>query len=377
MQSIFWLSIFFVFYAYFGYPVLLLILNRMSRGLSYRTRAYPQNLSVSMIIPVHNEEVVIAQKLDNCTQLDFHGSLQFVIVSDGSTDKTAEIIRDYKSLSNITFIELSERKGKANALNAGLEAATGDIVVFNDASIMLDPQAVTEIVRPFVEESVGCVSGEDIIEGGSGEGLYGRYELFLRRQESYSGSIVGASGSLYAQRRAIIDPFIEGVAPDFYSVLNTIEHGYRAISISESFGYMKAAESHKDEFNRKVRTFIRGITALFKKIRLMNPFKYPRFSLYLVSHKLIRWLVPFFLITILVSNMGLLDQDFYLIVLALQLIFYAAAAIGASSESVASRWPLIKIPLFFVAVNLSILKAWYKYLSGTRQEIWTPTKRSQ
>ncbi|MET0026768.1 MAG: glycosyltransferase [Candidatus Thiodiazotropha sp.] len=377
MQSIFWLSMFFVFYAYFGYPVLLLVINKMSKGLTYRTRAYPDHLSVSMIIPVHNEEEVIAQKLENCAQLVFPGSLQFVFVSDGSSDNTVEIIKGYNKLSNLTFLELKERKGKANALNAGLQAATGDVVVFNDASIMLDPQAVTEIVRPFVEESVGCVSGEDLIEGGSGEGLYGRYELFLRRQESYSGSIVGASGSLYAQRREIIDPFIEGVAPDFYSVLNTIEHGYRAISISESFGYMKAAESHRDEFNRKVRTFIRGITALFKKAGLMNPLRYPRFSLYLISHKLIRWLVPFFLLAIFISNLGLLDQNLYFVLFLLQLLFYTAAAVGAYNESAANRWPLVKIPLFFVAVNLSILKAWYKYLSGTRQEIWTPTKRSQ
>jgi cellulose synthase/poly-beta-1,6-N-acetylglucosamine synthase-like glycosyltransferase len=376
MQSIFWLSLFFVFYAYFGYPVLLMLINRLSSGLNYRGKPFPDQLSVSMIIPVHNEEDVIASKLDNCAQLIFSGNLQFVLVSDGSTDNTSNIVHEYKGLGNITFLELKERKGKANALNAGLGVATGDIVVFNDASIMLDPQAITEIVRPFVEDIVGCVSGEDIIEGGSGEGLYGRYELFLRRQESYSGSIVGASGSLYAQRRGIIDPFIEGVAPDFYSVLNTVEHGYRAISISESFGYMKAAESHKDEFNRKVRTFIRGITALFKKARLMNPFRYPRFSLYLVSHKLIRWLVPFFLLAALISNLALLDLAFFRVLLFLQLVFYATAAIGAYHEPVANRWPVVKIPLFFVAVNLSILKAWYKYLGGTRQEIWTPTKRS-
>ncbi|MET0067936.1 MAG: glycosyltransferase family 2 protein [Candidatus Thiodiazotropha sp.] len=376
MDFVLWFSLFLVFYAYFGYPVLLVMLNRWVSGLDYRSKTYPDQLSVSLIIPVHNEAEVIAKKLENCSQLLFSGKLQIVIVSDGSTDTTAEIVKGYPGLSNITFIELNERKGKANALNAGLESATGDIVVFNDASIMLDPQAISEIVRPFVLDEIGCVSGEDLIEGGSGEGLYGRYELFLRRQESHSGSIVGASGSLYAQRREIITPFIEGVAPDFYSVLNTVEQGCRAISISESFGYMKAAESHKDEFNRKVRTFIRGITALFKKIHLMNPFEYPRFSLYLVSHKLLRWLVPFFLLAILLSNFALLDQGFYRLLMILQLAFYAAAAVGAFNESLANRSPLVKIPLFFVAVNLSILKAWYKYLTGTRQEIWTPTKRT-
>ena len=376
MESILWGSFLLVFYAYFGYPVLLFLLNRFSATIDYQSLDYPEHLSVSLIIPVHNEEEVIAQKLRNTSELDFSGDLQVVIVSDGSNDRTAGIVKEFRGLSNLEFIELDERKGKANALNVGLNAASGDIVVFSDASIMLDAQAIKEIVRPFAVDAIGCVSGEDIIEGDSGEGLYGRYELFLRRQESATGSIVGASGSLYAQRRAIITPFIEGVAPDFYSVLNSVEQGCRAISISESFGYMKAAESHKDEFNRKVRTFIRGITALFKKADLLNPLRYPRFAIYLISHKLVRWLVPFFLITLLISNLFLFDKGLYTYLLVLQLVFYLTAAVAAFNDSVVKSIPLAKVPLFFVAVNLSILKAWAKYFSGTRQEIWTPTKRS-
>jgi cellulose synthase/poly-beta-1,6-N-acetylglucosamine synthase-like glycosyltransferase len=376
MESLLWGSFLLVFYAYFGYPILLALVNRFSTEIDYRSLGYPEHISVSLIVPVHNEEAVISRKLENTRELDFSGDLQVVIISDGSTDGTGNIVREFDGLEKLTFIELEERKGKANALNAGLQAATGDIVVFSDASIMLDSQAITEIVRPFAMEQIGCVSGEDLIEGDSGEGLYGKYELFLRRQESATGSIVGASGSLYAQRRAIVTPFIEGVAPDFYSVLNSVEQGFRAISISESFGYMKALTSHKDEFNRKVRTFIRGITALFKKANLLNPFRYPRFALYLISHKLIRWLVPFFLISLLVSNLYLFDKGFYSYLLILQLIFYGIAALAAINEPLARSIPLVKVPLFFVSVNLSILKAWVKYLSGTRQEIWTPTKRS-
>ncbi|MCG8486021.1 MAG: glycosyltransferase family 2 protein [Chromatiales bacterium] len=377
MEFVLWGSFLLVFYAYFGYPFLLMAVNRISRGIDYKSLDYPEDLSVTLIIPVHNEEAVIERKLDNTKALDFSGNLQVLIVSDGSSDNTAQIVKAYQGLDNLTFIELEQRKGKANALNAGLQAASGDIIVFSDASIMFDSQAITEIVRPFALPEMGCVSGEDLIEGGSGEGLYGKYELFLRKQESVTGSIVGASGSLYAQRKEIVTPFIEGVAPDFYSVLNTVEQGYRAISISESFGYMKAAESHKDEFNRKVRTLIRGITALFKKARLLNPISYPRFSLYLISHKLIRWLVPFFLISLLVSNLFLLDSPFYLVLLLLQLLFYGVAALAAFSEPLQKALPLVKLPLFFVSVNVSILKAWLKYLSGTRQEIWTPTKRSE
>ncbi|MES9981149.1 MAG: glycosyltransferase, partial [Candidatus Thiodiazotropha sp. 6PLUC5] len=366
MEFVLWGSFFVVFYAYFGYPILLSLVNALSSKIDYKSLDYPADISVSLIIPVHNEQAVISRKLDNTRELDFSGDLQVVIISDGSTDDTAKIVQDYEGLKKITFIELAERKGKANGLNAGLEAATGDVVVFSDASIMLDSRAITELVRPFAVAEIGCVSGEDIIEGDSGEGLYGKYELFLRRQESATGSIVGASGSLYAQRREIVTPFIEGVAPDFYSVLNTVEQDYRAISISESFGYMKAAKSQKDEFNRKVRTFIRGITALFKKANLLNPFRYSRFSLYLISHKLIRWLVPFFLISLLVSNIFLLGDGFYGFLFILQIAFYGIAAVAAMNESVLKALPITKVPLFFVSVNISILTAWVKYLSGTR-----------
>jgi cellulose synthase/poly-beta-1,6-N-acetylglucosamine synthase-like glycosyltransferase len=376
MEFVLWGSFLLVFYAYFGYPLLLIAVNSVSRVIDYNSLDYPENLTVTLIIPVHNEQAVIEQKLDNTKALDFSGVLQVLIISDGSSDDTVPIVKDYQGLENLTLIELEQRKGKANALNAGLQAASGDIIVFSDASIMFDPQAVTEIVRPFALDEMGCVSGEDLIEGGGGEGLYGKYELFLRRQESSTGSIVGASGSLYAQRKEIVTPFIEGVAPDFYSVLNTVERGYRAISISESFGYMKAAESYKDEFNRKVRTLIRGITALFKKSRLLNPFRYPRFSLYLISHKLVRWLVPFCLISLLISNLFLLDTPFYMTLFLIQILFYGVAGGAALSEALQQALPIVKVPLFFVSVNISILKAWFKYLTGTRQEIWTPTKRS-
>jgi cellulose synthase/poly-beta-1,6-N-acetylglucosamine synthase-like glycosyltransferase len=376
MEIILWISFLLVFYAYFGYPILLLLLNKIGKPVSYQGLNFPGHLSVTMIIPVHNEERVIEKKLLNTQQLEFSGKLQIVIVSDGSSDRTVDIIRKMDSFEDLKFIELEERRGKANALNVGLSAATGDIVVFSDASIMLDKDAITEIVRPFSLDEIGCVSGEDHIGGDSGEGLYGKYELFLRRQESYTGSIVGASGSLYAQRREIVTPFIEGVAPDFYSVLNSVEQGYRAISISESFGFMKAAESHKDEFNRKVRTFIRGITALFKKKTLLNPFRYSRFALYLLSHKLIRWSVPYFLIALLVSNCFLVDQWFYLLLFLLQFVFYGLAIVAAYNDFLIRKFPIAKVALFFVAVNLSILIAWVKYFAGTRQEIWTPTNRT-
>ena len=379
MEWLFWVSLFGVIYAYFGYPLLLVVMNRIREMLSPLVPArFSENEapSVTVLIPAHNEVDVIGRKLENTLALYYPGEFHILVVSDGSSDGTAEVVRGFAEDKRLDFIELVERKGKANALNVGLEQISSDVVIFSDASIMLDEQAVWNIVRPFADLRIGCVSGEDLIEGGGGEGLYGKYELFLRNQESKYGSIVGASGSFYAQRRALVTPFLEGFAPDFLSVLNTVEHGYRAISLPEAFGFMTAVESTSDEFQRKVRTLIRGYTALFKKARLLNPLRAPLFSLFLISHKLMRWLVPFFLIGVLVTNLLLLDHVFYQLFCIAQLAFYVLAllawrGVGPIQSSIPG-----KIALYFTAVNVAIFYAWIRYFSGVRQELWTPSRRA-
>ncbi|HHJ13735.1 MAG TPA: glycosyltransferase family 2 protein [Gammaproteobacteria bacterium] len=379
MEWIFWICLAGVVYAYFGYPLLLLLVN----GLLARLRpARPARFQpgeappVTLLIPAHNEAAVIGNKLENCLALEYPGELEVLVVSDGSSDATVDIVQQYgRRDSRLRLIVLEERKGKANALNVGLEQARGEILVFSDASILLDPGAVWEIVRPFADPRIGCVSGEDHIEGGGGEGLYGRYELFLRNQESRYGSIVGASGSFYAQRRGLVTPFLEGFAPDFLSVLNTVEQGYRAISLPEAFGFMRALSSTRDEFQRKVRTLIRGYTALFRKASLLNPLRAPLFAFFLFSHKLMRWLVPLFLLGLLMSNLFLLDRPFYLFTFVAQLLFYGAAFLAWRGVARVEANPLGRIALYFTAVNLAILVAWLRYLRGVRQEIWTPSKR--
>jgi cellulose synthase/poly-beta-1,6-N-acetylglucosamine synthase-like glycosyltransferase len=252
-----------------------------------------------------------------------------------------------------------------------------ELVVFSDASILLEADSLRHIVRPFQDASVGCVSGEDHIANGGGEGLYGQYELFLRNQESAIGSIVGASGSFYAQRLEICREFEEGLAPDFLSVLNTVAAGYRAITEPAARGHMKAVKSSGQEFQRKVRTLLRGMTALFDRAGMLNPFRYGLFSFFLISHKLLRWLVPLFLVTMLLSSAFLLDQLFYQLMFIAQLLFYGLAMLAGPLTSPLHNSIAGKIPLFFVMVNIAIVAAWVRYLRGDRQELWTPSQRSE
>src|SRR6185436_11813779 len=225
---LFWIAALGVFYPYAGYPLVLGLLGLFRRrGNDAELVTLP---TISIVIPVHNEAARLESKIDNTLALDYPADrVEIVMVSDGSTDRTVELVRA-RSDSRLILIELPERGGKAAALNAALERIAGEVVVFTDASIILERGSLRALVRSFADPTVGCVSGQDCIPEGGGEGLYGRYEVWLRRLESDVHSIVGASGSFYAQRRQLCHPFTEGMAPDFLSVLRTVEQGYRALT---------------------------------------------------------------------------------------------------------------------------------------------------
>jgi cellulose synthase/poly-beta-1,6-N-acetylglucosamine synthase-like glycosyltransferase len=370
--AVFWIGVAGVLYPYAGYPIVLMLLRRTTGNPAPVDGNVP---TVSMIIPVHNEAARIVAKIANTAALDYPvGRLEVLFVSDGSTDGTVEIIRQ-QATGAMTLIVLPARGGKATALNTALARATGDIVVFTDASIALRQDALRAIVQPFADSRIGCVSGEDHIAEADGEGLYGRYELFLRRRESEVHSIVGASGSFYAQRRDLCAPFPDGMAPDFLSVLRTVESGYRAISEPSAVGAMTSVKSAKQEFERKVRTLLRGMTALFEHARLLNPLKHGIFAFELWSHKVLRWTVPFFLLAVFVAPLLLLDRPFYVAAFAAQALFYAGA-LGAFVEWSGIRGMLLgRVALYFFSVNAAIVVAWYQYAVGVRQELWTPSRR--
>jgi len=375
VEMLFWLATLLVLYAYLGYPLLLILLGRIAPHPIAADGA-DDLPPATLIIPVHNEERVIEAKLRNLDSLDYpRDRLAVLIVSDGSTDQTRQRVLDYRGDLQVRFLELPQRQGKAAALNLGLQYAGSGIVVFTDASIMLDPGSLRRVVQPFRDESIGCVSGEDHIPGGGGEGLYGRYELFLRNLESQVSSIAGASGSFYAMRRHLCKPFLPGMAPDFLSVLVTVGHGYRAITEPRAFGTMTSTRSTRGEFTRKVRTLIRGMTALWHARHLLNPFRSGMFSLVLWSHKMARWLVPAFMMIALVTSALLAGHPFYALALVVQLAFYALTLLGLLVPAAAQRSLLVRIPVYFTVVNAAIFVAWIRYLAGERLEIWTPTAR--
>jgi len=373
IELVFWFSVLLVLYVYAGYPLLLMLLPKRRQPRSSGAATGPPG--VSILIPAQNEEAHIGRKLRNTLDLSYPPDRrEIIVVSDASTDRTNETVAEHAGDGG-ELIVLPERSGKAAALNLGLERSRNEIIVFSDASIMLEQRALLNIVRPFESATIGCVSGEDRIPGDRSEGFYGVYEIFLRNLESRVSSIVGASGCFYAQRRSLCRPFPQGMAPDFVSVLATVERGFRAVTEPTAVGEMRGVREGGHEYQRKVRTILRGITAMMHYLRLLNPLRHGLFAVQLISHKVLRWAVGLLLVLIALCSALLWSHPLYLGALVLQALFYACALVGSANLAPVSRWMPFRIPYFFTMVNFAALSAAARYLAGARQEIWEPSRR--
>ncbi|HEY6125214.1 MAG TPA: glycosyltransferase family 2 protein [Steroidobacteraceae bacterium] len=376
MSLVFWISVLAIAYPYAIYPAVLVFMNRLA-GRRAHVGEPSARPSVTLILPVHNEAKRIEAKMRNILELDYPAEkMQVLVIGDACTDDSLARAQAAGGPGVETF-NVTPRGGKASALNAALERARGEILVFTDAAIMLERESLARLVAHFHDPAVGAVSGEDYVEGGGSEGLYGRIELLLRREEALAHSIAGASGCFYAQRRSLTPPFISGMAPDFLSVLNVVRAGSRALAEPAARGAMTATKSQSAEYTRKARTFLRGITALFGNVALMNPFRHPTFAFILVSHKLMRWLGPLFMIAALAASFALRAEPFYAFAFYAQVAAYGAATVGLLVPAVAERVGLVRLAAFFVLVNLAALQALLRWLSGERLEVWEPTRRPQ
>ncbi|MFW5908256.1 MAG: glycosyltransferase family 2 protein, partial [Desulfosalsimonas sp.] len=374
VEIVFWFSILAIGYAYLGYPLILYGLlffrrKEVQRDIHYRPHA-------SLVITVHNEQDRLQKKIDNTLALDYpRDKLEIIFASDASTDRTDEIIQSY---TGFKLVRSPERKGKEYAQKCAVDQATGEILVFTDVATMLEPNGLKTIIANFADPSVGCVSSEDRFVDNqgriSGEGAYVRYEMFLRVMESKVHSLVGLSGSFFAARREVCKDWAVDLQSDFNTLLNSLKQGLRGVSDPQALGYYQNISDEKKEFNRKVRTVLRGLSVLMRNLRFFNPIKYGLFSWQLFSHKLCRWLVPVFLMLALASNIYLLQiSNFYVFLLGVQIVFYLLALTCLFLEPKSSLSPVLnglKIPYYFLVVNAAILVAWIKYFKGERAVYW-------
>ncbi|NLO79430.1 MAG: glycosyltransferase family 2 protein [Xanthomonadaceae bacterium] len=376
MKVLFWIGLFGALYSYFLYPLLLMPLSRRRR----RPLQPPAELpTISLIVTAHNEAARIKDKLENCLLLDYpRQRLEILVASDASSDGTDELVAGYAE-RGVRLIRAPERRGKEWAQLLAVQAARGEILVFSDVATTIPGDGLRRLAACFADPQVGAVSSEDrfVAPDGEllGEGLYVRYEMWLRRLESGAAGLVGLSGSFFAARREVCLDWDVLVPSDFNAALNCVRHGYIAVTEPTLLGFYPAIQDEDQEYQRKLRTVLRGITGLMRRLDVLNPLRYGLFSFQVFSHKLMRWLVPWFLLLLLVASARLArEHAIYALALAGQLAFYLLVLGGTLSERL-RRLSWVKVPYFFVTANLAVAQAGIDFLRGKRVTAWQPSKR--
>ncbi len=378
---VFWVSVGAIVYSYAGFSLVLLGWGKIRNR---RVHKEPVTPSMSLIIAAYNEAEGIAQKIENSLTLDYPPELlEIIIASDGSTDRTDEIVQSYaeRGVKLLCF----SRRGKIFALRDAVALAAGEILVFSDANTEYHPLALRRLAENFADPEVGGVCGNQKHKkhktsdnASAGEGLYWRYDKWLKQSETQTGSIVSADGAIYAIRKPLFQmPASSAVTDDFAISTAVIEQGYRLVFESGALAYEDPMPSAEKEFSRKVRIMNRGLRGVILRKKLLNPFRYGFYSLVLFSHKILRRLVPFFLIILFCVNLLLINYGtFYQISAMAQIFFYGLAIISYFlRHSRFGRKKILYIPFFYCLANAAAFVAVINLLKGKRIERWNPQRQ--
>ena len=375
MEFIFLIAVLGCVYSYAIYPALLKLVRPCQQNLeSSRPASLP---AVSLIIACRNEQARLRHKLDNALAVDYP-SMEIIVASDASDDGSDDIVREYEA-KGIRLVRAPVRRGKEFAQGLAISEASGDVIVLSDAGTDLPPDSIRKMAENFDDPTVGAVSSEDrfISEDGkvTGEGAYVRYEMWLRRLETQRAGLVGLSGSFFGVRRSIVRDWNASIPSDFACALHAVRAGMRAVADPRVIGVYRDIKDPSKEFARKVRTAIRGMTAVAAMREVLNPVKYGAFAFQVWGHKIMRWLVPWFMVLLLaVSVLLAREQSWYAAALALQLLGYGTALVGALVPA-ARRFALVKLAYFFAQVNLALARASLEFLGGRRIVQWEPSAR--
>lgn len=363
-------------YSYFLYPLLLLAVPARNRQAVPAGGELPR---LSLIVTAHNEQERIRDKLENSLALDYPADrLEIIVASDCSTDATDAIVQSLAA-RGVRLVRAGERKGKEYAQWCALQAARGDIMVFSDAATRIPADALRRLARRFDDPAIGAVSSEDrfISQDGrlAGEGAYVRYEMWLRRLESARAGLVGLSGSFFAARHELCADWDIHSPSDFNTALNCAKAGRYAVTCPEVVGIYGDVQDPALEYRRKLRTVIRGITAVARHPEVLNPLRLGFFACQVWSHKILRWGVPWFMLGFAIATMLLIDAGpVYRGAAAAQVLFYLVALGGFLSARSRDN-ALVRIVFFFVQTNLALAHAALLFLLGRRMTVWTPSKR--
>jgi poly-beta-1,6-N-acetyl-D-glucosamine synthase len=372
MKWVFWLSASLVGYSYLGYPVWLWLRSRWSPRPVRRSSGSPE---VSAIMVVRNEEAVIARKVENLLMLEYpHGKLEVIVVSDGSDDRTVEILCEFEKRDpRVQVVVKTESQGKAAGLNDAMAVARGELLLFTDARQPIEPQALRLLVENFGDPEVGAASGELMLgdpasgESGKGMGVYWRIEKKVRELESICGSVAGATGAIYCARRELLDPLPAGtILDDVLLPMLVVKKGSRVIFDSRARAWDSPDLGGEREFSRKVRT-LSGNYQLLQLAPWLLTAKNPiRFEF--ISHKLLRLAVPFALVALLIASL-FLAHPFYRAALLAQILFYGLSLAAIAHLNVGPLARVADPAGTFVVLNSAAMVAFVNFVTG-RKAVW-------
>jgi GT2 family glycosyltransferase len=378
----FWASALLIAYTYVLFPLLVVV-----RGLR-RPRPFAAariEPSVSILIAARNEEATIAEKLANLAALDYpRDRLEVIIASDGSTDRTVDVVSRFVSDSertiDVRLLDLPP-SGKATAITAAVVASRGEILVFSDANSMYAQDAIRALVPPFADASVGGVAGNQVYAvAGSGEAAgergYWSYDRLLKEFESRAGSTIGGTGAIYAIRRALFRPIPAGVNDDFYESAGVVDQGFRLVFAPDAVAFEPPAVHLDDEYGRKVRVISRAMRCVAAMPGLLDPRRHGFYAVQLLSHKVLRWAMALPLGTLFASTALLATHSAgFRLAFGAQAVAYALAAVGTVAGGTRlGRSPVVSVPAYFVMVNLAALRAGWNLVTGRTIDQWRPNR---
>ena len=390
IKLVFWIFLFVVFYTYLGYGILLWLMNRVKSWFGQANAPVDSTTfepPAALVIAAYNEEDCIEEKINNTLSLHYPSNkLAIYIITDGSTDNGPLIVGRYP---RITLLHQAERYGKAAAMNRAMQFVKEPYVIFSDANTVLNKECIREILKCYADPAVGAVAGEKKILGPAnaktataGEGLYWKYESFLKKQDSDFYTVVGAAGELFSVRTDLYQPVEQAVLiEDFVLSLRIAQKGYVVKYAPLAYATETGSASMKDEQKRKIRISAGGFQAMYLLRDLLNIFKYGRLSFQYISHRVLRWsitpvclllLLPLNIIVVLLKG-GIL----YEMLLAAQASFYLAAMAGWFFANMNMKIKGLYIPYYFLFMNMSVIWGLKRFLKGQQSVLWEKAARGK
>ncbi|MEA5403514.1 glycosyltransferase family 2 protein [Arcicella sp. DC2W] len=394
----FWICIGLVFYTYIGYGIVAWIFVKIRKilGLTFKKYNDPNYLpKVTLVVPAYNEMSCIEAKVKNTFGLDYPSDkFEVLFVTEGSNDGTSEYIESLQNqYSNLRMIGGDTRRGKIEAMNMAMKTIDTPIVIFTDANTTLNQLVIKNIVRHFQDPVVGAVAGEKRIQtegseaaAGAGEGLYWKYESFLKKLDTELYSVVGAAGELFAVRTNLFEHVEKDtLLDDFIISLRIAANGFRVIYEPDAYASERPSFSIQDEMKRKIRIAAGGFQAIARLGFLWNIFKYGLLSFQYVSHRAMRWAVAPFCLPLLVvvnaillfTGSELLDIFSYHLLMIAQIAFYVLALLGYYLENKKIRVKILFVPFYFSFMNYCAIKGYFRYKNGLTSGIWEKVKRAE